>query len=420
MFDSIPPAPLKDTDTATAARLAEFSSDAALVIDDRQRVAAWNQAAEQLLGYAREEAIGRRCAEVLQAVLPGGEPVCVPTCEIFQCFRDCRPRGLASCRVRRKDGGWVDVSYHSIVLPRPQGPAAGAPVALVLLRERDAQHVGAPQRGVLQIFALGKFGLAANGRGVEVERWKRRQAVTLLKFLVTQLDRPVHRERILDCLWPEVDEDRGWGRLKVTMYYLREQLRAAGASEDAIQTVGNAYLLKRDAVWVDAESFEKSVAEGRALQSKGHGAEALRRYEEAALLYRGAYLEQDSLADWCAEERERLGEIHMDMLTRKAECHAERGEFAEAVLVCRKGLVHDPCRESFHRDLMSYLARLGRRDWAIAQFRHCREVLGREFGVEPMAETQRLYRAILEQEKAEAGVPAAPSVIELKPASSRG
>lgn len=420
MFEEIPPAPPKETDTDTAARLAEFSSDAALVIDDRQRVSAWNRGAAQLLGYAPEEAIGRRCAEILQAIRPGGEPLCAPACEVFQCFRDAHPQGVPSCRVRRKDGGWVDVSYHSIVLPQPQGPARGAPVALVLLRERDVQHVRAPMRGVLQVFTLGKFGLAANGRGIEVEKWKRRQAVTLLKFLVTQLDRPVHRERILDCLWPDVDEDRGWGRLKVTMYYLREQLRAAGASQDTIQTVGNAYLLKRDAVRVDAECFEESVEEGRALQSKGNGAEALRCYEEAALLYRGAYLEQDTLADWCAEERERLGEIHMDMLTRKAECHAERGEFAEAVLVCRKGLVHDPCRESFHRDLMSYLARLGRRDWAIAQFRHCREVLGREFGVEPMAETQRLYREILAQERAEIGDPTAPSVIELKPASSRG
>lgn len=420
MFEAIPPTPPTQADTATAARLVEFSSDAALVIDDRQCVSAWNRGAEELFGYARDEALGRPCAEILQAVLPGGEPLCVPACQVFQCFRDCRPQGVARCRVRHKDGGWVEVSYHSIVLPQAQGLSCGAPVAIVFLRERDAQQVRAPLGGVLQIFTLGKFGLVAGGRGVEVEKWKRRQAVTLLKFLVTQLDRPVHRERILDCLWPEVDEARGWGRLKVTMYYLREQLRAAGAGEDALQTVGNAYLLKRDAVWVDAESFEKSVSAGRALQAKGQGAEALRRYEEAQLLYRGAYLEQDSLADWCAEERERLGEICMDMLTRKAECHAERGEFAEAVLVCRKGLVVDPCRESFHRDLMDYLARLGRRDWAVAQYRHCREVLGREFGAEPMPQTQRLYREILAQERAESGAPSAPTVIELKPASSRG
>jgi PAS domain S-box-containing protein len=408
MFDSMHGKPVPETggspvETGSAAvsQWLELASDAAFAIDDRNQVAAWNRGAEQLLGYAPDEAIGRRCAEVLQSVLPGGEPLCMPNCELFRCFLDCHPRGVPSCRVRRKNGDWVSVGYSSLVMPgQTQGAPSGAVVAVVFLREKEERHVQVPLRGVLQVFALGKFGLAANGQGVAVEKWKRRQAVTLLKFLVTQLDRPVHRERILDCLWPDVDEERGWGRLKVTMYYLRAQLRAAGAGEDAVRTVGDAYLLRRDAVWVDAENFEKLVAEGRTLQSKGRGDDALRCYDEAQFLYRGDYFEQDAFADWCAEERERLGEIYMEMLTRKAECHAQRGEYAEAVQVCRKALVHDPCRESFHRDLMQYLARLGRPDWAIAQFRHCQAVLAREFGVEPVPETQRLYRQILAQENA--------------------
>ena len=401
MFDSLPEKTEPETGSATVPHLVEFASDAAFAIDDRHRVTAWNRRAEQLLGYAPDEVIGRRCAEVLQSVLPGGEPLCMPNCEFFRCFRDCHPCGVPSCRVRRKNGDWVTVGYSSLVMPgQTQGPPSGAVVAVVFLREKEEQHVHLPPRGVLQIFALGKFGLAANGRGVAVEKWKRRQAVTLLKFLLTQLDRPVHRERILDCLWPDVDEKRGWGRLKVTMYYLRTQLRAAGASEDAVRTVGDAYLLRRDAVWVDAENFEKLVAEGRTLQSKGRGDEALRCYDEAQFLYRGDYFEQDVFADWCAEERERLGEIYMEMLSRKAECHAQRGEYAEAVQVCHKGLVHDACRESLHLALMQYLVRLGRPDGAIAQFRRCHAVLAREFGVEPMPETQRLYRQILAQENA--------------------
>ena len=403
MVDSIPGKPALEMGITTVSQLVECASDAAFAIDDRHQVVAWNRGAEQLLGYTPDEVIGQRCAEVLQSVLPGGEPLCMPDCELFRCFRGCHPSGVPSCRVRRKNGDWVTVGYSSLVMPgQTQGPPSGAVVAVVFLREKEGRHEQVSQRGVLQIFALGKFGLAANQRGIAVEKWKRRQAVTLLKFLVTHLDRPVHRERILDCLWPDVDEERGWGRLKVTMYYLRTQLRAGGAGEDAVRTLGDAYLLRRDAVWVDAEHFEKLVTEGRALQSKGRGDEALRCYDEAQFLYRGNYLEQDVFADWCAEERERLGEIYMEMLTRKAECHAQRREYVEAAQVCRKGLVHDPCRESFHRSLMQSLVHLGRADWAIAQFRHCQTVLAREFGVEPMPETQRVYRQILAQQNAEA------------------
>ncbi len=330
--------------------------------------------------------------------------MCMPDCELFRCFRSCNPIGVSSCRVRRKNGNWVTVGYSSLVMPgQKQELSSGAVVAVVFLREKEPLHVEVPPRGQLQILTLGKFGLTANGHGIMVDKWKRRQAVTLLKILVTHLDRPVHRGRILDCLWPDVDEERGWGRLKVTMYYLRTQLRASGVGEDAVQTVGNnSYLLRRDAVWMDAEKFEKLVAEGRALQSKGHCDDALRCYDEALFLYRGDYLEQNVFADWCAEERERLSEIYMEMLTRKAECHKQRSEYVEAAEVCRKALVHDPCRESFHCSLMEYLVHLGRADWAIAQYRNCETVLAREFGVEPMPETQRLYQEILSQQYVEA------------------
>ncbi|MFZ2651029.1 MAG: BTAD domain-containing putative transcriptional regulator [Burkholderiaceae bacterium] len=410
MSDSASDRPALETDPQAVSQWIEFASDIAFAIDDRHQVAAWNRAAEQVLGYASQEVIGRRCAEILQSVLPGGEPLCMPDCELFRCFRGCRPRGVPSCRVRRKDGNWLSVAYSSLVMPtQSQGAPSGAVVAVVFLHEKEQPQLRAPIQGVLQIFALGRFGLAINGHGIAVEKWKRRQAVTLLKYLATQLDRPVHRERILDCLWPDVDEQRGWGRLKVTMYYLRTQLRAAGSGEDTVKTVGDSYLLRRDAVWVDADRFEQLVAQGRALQNRGRGDEALRCYDEAQFLYRGDYFEQDVFADWCAEERERLGEIYMEMLTRKAQCHAQLGEYAEAARVCRKGLVHDPCRESFHRTLMQHLVQLGHPAMALAQFRHCQAVLAREFGIEPMPETHRLYRQILAQESSAISASQVPS-----------
>ncbi len=96
--------------------LVEFASDAAIAIDDRHQVAAWNRHAEQLLGYAPDEVIGRCCADVLQAVLPGGEPLCTPGCEIFRCFRNHHPCGVPTCRIRRKNGDWVTVGISSLVM----------------------------------------------------------------------------------------------------------------------------------------------------------------------------------------------------------------------------------------------------------------------------------------------------------------
>ena len=386
-------------DTAVlVSQMVTGAADAAFAIDDYHQVVAWNRSAETLLGYAAEEVIGLRCEEILQAVLPGGEPLCRPNCDVFRCFRGCHPCAVPNCRIRCKDGNWISVGYSSMVMPQQgDGDPDGSVVAVVFLRDRENERLQVSPAGLLQVFMLGKFGLVANEQGIDTERWKRRQAITLFKILATHLGRPVHREKILDSLWPDVDEERGWGRLKVTMYYLRTQLRASGIGEDAIRTVGSAYLLRRDAVWLDAEHFEKLASEGRTLQNKGRRDEALRCFDEALYLYRGDYLEQDVYSDWCAEERERLGEIYLDMLARKAECHAQRDEYAEAVQVCRKGLVQDPCRETLHCSLIHYLISLGKIDSALAQYRQCRDVLQREFGVEPMIETQQMYRQILER-----------------------
>jgi DNA-binding SARP family transcriptional activator len=271
-------------------------------------------------------------------------------------------------------------------------------VAVVFLRRNEDKNGRSLLEKTLQISTFGRFTLAAGGEGIAVDKWERKQALTLLKFLVNHLGRAVHREVLIDFLWPEVDENQGWNRLKVTMYFLRRQLRAAGIHEDVVETAGKAYLLRREAVWVDTEIFEKLVAEGGAHQRRQRWGEALNCYQEAQRLYRGDYLEEDIQADWCTAERGRLLEICIEMLAGLAECYAQQDCLTEAVQVCRDALIRDPYREGFHRALMQYLFLLGHTDSAVVQYHHCEHILARELDVEPMPETQRLYRWIVKQD----------------------
>jgi PAS domain S-box-containing protein len=378
-----------------ASELAECASDAAFAVDVDAKIVAWNAQAQRLLGYTASEAIGRHCGDILQATLPGGEPLCHPGCDVIQCFRNCRSYGVPNCRVRRRDGEWIPASIASVAMSEQARRLSVENVTAVIFIQEETTRVPLPHHHTLQIFALGGFGVVVAGRNIDIGKWKRKQAVTLLKYLITQIDRPVHRERLLDCLWPDVDESRAWGRLKVTTYYLRHELRANGMSDEVVKTIGDAYLLRRDAVWLDADAFERLVAEGRALQDQARWSDALNCYVDAQRLYRGDYLEEEIFADWCAEERERLRELYLEMLARTAECHAALNQYAEVVEICHKALVFDPCRERFHSLLMEYLVKDGRSDLALAQYRHCQHVLAREFGTEPLPETQRLYQKIL-------------------------
>jgi two-component SAPR family response regulator len=376
--------------------LVEFASDAAFAINSRRKIAAWNELAEGLLGYTSAEVIGRDCGEVLQATLPGGEPMCHGGCDVFQCFRECRPYGVPNCHLRHRNGEWVSASIGSIALrQQSDDQQLDQDIAVVFVRDATAPNP-VPQHHTLQVFTLGGFGVAVAGRSIDLRKWRRKQATTLLKYLITQVDQSVHRARLLDTLWPDVDEKQGWGRLKVTMYYLRRELRSNGMSDDVVKTIGSSYQLRRDAVWVDAEAFERLFVEGRALQEQTRWSDALDHYVEARQLYRGDYLEEETFSDWCAEERERLRELYLEILARTAECHAELGQLAEAMHICRKALVFDPCRENFHYALMEHLVNEGHADLALVQYRHCEHILAREFDVAPLPKTQRLYQQIIE------------------------
>ncbi|MBI1732874.1 MAG: winged helix-turn-helix domain-containing protein [Gammaproteobacteria bacterium] len=376
--------------------LLDRASDAALAVDTNLKITGWNQGAESLLGYSAEAVSGMRCGEVLQAILPNGTPLCGPLCTGGLCLSRSEPFSIDLCRARHRDGHWVTVSISSIVTRFCGNPLPGCqPVAIFFLHNAAGAQCAQSINGMPRLFTFGQFGLVINNRVVAVENWARRQALTLLKYLLTYRGTEVHRERLMDCLWPDANQSQSRGRLKVTVYFLRNQFREVGVRDPIVATTNAGYLLNRGAVWLDSEYFDQLIREGAVLQGRRRWQEALRCYQDACLLYRGDYLQEDLYADWCAEERERLRETHLDVLARMACIYTEHEQYAEAVYVCRKALAHEPCREGFHRTLMSCLAQLGRADEALAQYRRCQSVLAREIGVGPMPETERLYRHIL-------------------------
>ena len=115
--------------------LVDSATDAAFAIDGELKIAAWNEPAQRLLGYTRREVVGRRCSEVLEAILPNGETVCGGGCHGLQCLSRRQPVAVPECIVRRKDGGWVRARLASSVKPEQIPDAdARAGVAAIFLR----------------------------------------------------------------------------------------------------------------------------------------------------------------------------------------------------------------------------------------------------------------------------------------------
>lgn len=380
----------------TISAFVEGASNAAFAVDRSLAIVGWNSGASELLGYGPKEAIGQHCSDVLQAVYSNGEPLCVSGCGGGYCFRKNEPFEAHACMAHRRDGEWVSINLSSVAISKEvRRSLESEAVAIIYVHRRGSQDVKLLTDRILRIYTFGRFGLVVGDKDLAAEHWERKQSLTILKLLASRAGQSVPRDVLIDCIWPEVDEDSGRKRLKATVYSLRQQLRLAGLDEHVIETANEAYVLRREAIWVDTEVFETCNAEGDARLRDGQWDEALACYKEADHLYRGEYLEEDIHSEWCAEERERFRQIHMEMLINMAECHEQQDEYAEAVAVYRKILSYDSCRENTHRALMQCLLRLGHPDSAIAQYRHCCHVLARELDVEPMPETEALYRSIL-------------------------
>jgi DNA-binding SARP family transcriptional activator len=221
--------------------------------------------------------------------------------------------------------------------------------------------------------------------------WRRRSAKTLTKILAAHPKHSLHREQILDVLWPGADTESARNSLGKALYAARRALepQLPRRQNSTFLRLEDAMLvLDTEHVTVDADRFEQLAQE------------ALRRQEVSALestlaVYRGDLLPEDLYADWCAERRNHLAELHVRVLLALADELEQRGAFNESAGRLREVLQKDPTREEVHRHLMRLYAEMGTSDQAVRQFHRCETALRQELDLAPQHETALLYHDIL-------------------------
>jgi PAS domain S-box-containing protein len=109
------------------------AADGAFVIDEDQQIVYWNQAAQEMLGYTAEEALGRACYEILEGRDDWSQPVCRHHCYVVATAVTGSPVTTYDTYARTKFGQmrWINVSI--LTFPAPNG--AGS---LVVHLFRDA------------------------------------------------------------------------------------------------------------------------------------------------------------------------------------------------------------------------------------------------------------------------------------------
>jgi len=253
-------------------------------------------------------------------------------------------------------------------------------------------------------------GFAAHTEAGAPVAFSRRKAAALFAYLACSGRDAQPRDKLSALLWPDVSTRRARHSLRQALTSLREVLPAGALRVDDV-----AVALEPGVVDVDVMTFHRLVAEGTPAA-----------LAQAATVYAGDLLAGIDINDaapfeeWLQTEREALHEKALTSLSRLLAWQRERQDTASALQTALRLLALDPLQEVIHRTVMRLQAAHGRRDAALRQYQACVDLLRRELGVEPEAETKRLYAEILqEREQGSSAVEEAAEDARVRTAASR-
>jgi DNA-binding SARP family transcriptional activator len=227
---------------------------------------------------------------------------------------------------------------------------------------------------ICKVKLMGGFEVMVDGRPVPDRAWRHRRAAELVKILALTYAHRLHREVVMDTLWPDLEPDAAGANLRKAVHFARRALGSEGSLATATEMIE---LSPTGELSVDAARFD---IEARAALGS-NDPEALQAVAEQ---YAGELLPEDRYAAWANEPRERLRSLAVQVL--KAASRWERV------------LDIDPADEDAHRSLMQEALDAGDRTSVIRQFERLRERLRTDLGMGPDQASVELYEKALAME----------------------
>ncbi|WP_158702093.1 BTAD domain-containing putative transcriptional regulator [Kitasatospora sp. MMS16-BH015] len=215
----------------------------------------------------------------------------------------------------------------------------------------------------------------------------------LLATLLVHGGATVPFDALADAVWDGQPPCGARSALHTCLARLRRQLGPAAAARIVHQAPGYRFELLPGEL--DLHQVDDAAASGRRAAARGEEEQAYALLTEAAALCAGAPLadvpSEVLREQWAEPLRQRLLAVRLDQV----DSGLRLGLLAEVLPTLLALRQQQPLDERVHERLMLALHRDGRTSDALAAFRHARQLLVRELGVEPGPALQRLHHRIL-------------------------
>jgi two-component SAPR family response regulator len=238
-----------------------------------------------------------------------------------------------------------------------------------------------------RVHVLGRFRILTGEIPIDIpSRLRRPQEVlqALIAFGGTEVSAGV----LIDALWPDADGDTAYHALETALYRLRQLL----GTRDAVLMQRGKVSLNRDHLWTDMWQVEEELQH---LQSPK--VSDIERIDRLRRLYKGHFLQNESDKPWILKARQELRDSLLRAIRDAArECEQVR-RWEDAANLYRSAIELDSLNEGLYRGLMLCHQQLGDHSEALQAYGRCRELLEHHLGIPPNEKTQALYHRVRER-----------------------
>src|SRR5216684_1719069 len=249
---------------------------------------------------------------------------------------------------------------------------------------------------MLRIYLMGEVQVENGGRLLRESQLGGPQGRFVLAYLVTERQRAVTQSELAEALWAE-SLPASW-TLALSAIVSRLRSRLAGVGLPRSHIIGNAFgcyqFTPPGETWVDVEAALAGVDAAEGALAVGNPQAAYGPSLIATTILRRPFLSGHE-GSWVDARRAVLASSLVRALDCRVDALIANEELVLALIHAREAVRLEPYRESGYRRLMRLLAANGDRAEAVRAYQQCRDLLNKDLGVAPSAETESLYSDII-------------------------
>ncbi len=170
--------------------------------------------------------------------------------------------------------------------------------------------------------------------------WESQKARLLFCYLLVTYDQWIHRDKLIDLLWPGCNVGAGANNFKTTVSRLRKSFTGAQCVNPVI-TQGEGVRININAFSLDASQFRSKAITGIKLQARGELKSARQYLEAAQDLYMGDFLSEEPFNTFITATRNELAELNSAVIRSLEKIYQQEGnrDGLEAIFALKKSFV---------------------------------------------------------------------------------